>query len=752
MSRRDFAARLGIVGTGIAAASVMGIGGAGPASARGQARRTPQSDQDILNAIPTMTFRHEAALNTSTELRFIKGKIDGNAEPWRGNFAKLSTSAPASLDYTPHPVAHVSQGISGNSDVGGFALINDAIAAYSHALVWKLTGDTAHADKAVAILNAWSSTLVDIRGGNWMLLAAWSGSVSPLAAEILRGYSGWAAADRARYRTMLNTAYLPILNKRYGYGNREFAVCNALCAIGVFNEDRAAFYQGVCHWLSYLPCYIYLAADGSSPKVADYWVTEPTLDQYYAMHANIFPDPADSWVYQPNNPEPGVLGDDQTAMVNSYNTGDVTPLWNGMSASAGGWVPGACAETMRDLGHVENSIGEVFATAELARVQGFDLYAESKTRLAAFLELQSSLRLGHPCPGGYTVKSANGVSPTYEMGYNRLVNVLGLSLPYTKQLIQPALRSAESHYWLKPAPAGLAATALLPQTSYSGGWETLTHGNLDGPSPAPWNIALGKAATASSESGGDAAGNATDGDASTRWASARSDPQWIYVDLGRPYVVNAVTLRWETAYAKAYSIQVSDDATTWTTIYGTSSGAGGVERLTGLSGTGRYVRMYGTQRGTQYGYSLWEFEVYGAEPITPNLALYRPATASSTLNDKSVAGNATDGDTTTAWASNTGPHQWLSVDLGATYEITGVTLLPNATNYATDYAIQVSGDARTWTDIYHTSAGTFFSQVLRDLSGVGRYVRMYASQLSGTQGCGLWDFQVYGGTAPARRS
>ena len=100
--------------------------------------------------------------------------------------------------------------------------------------------------------------------------------------------------------------------------------------------------------------------------------------------------------------------------------------------------------------------------------------------------------------------------------------------------------------------------------------------------------------------------------------------------------------------------------------------------MTGLSGTGRYVRMYGTQRGTQYGYSLWEFEVYGAEPITPNLALYRPATASSTLNDKSVAGNATDGDTTTAWASNTGPHQWLSVDLGATYEITGVTLLPSS--------------------------------------------------------------------------
>jgi hypothetical protein len=40
---------------------------------------------------------------------------------------------------------------------------------------------------------------------------------------------------------------------------------------------------------------------------------------------------------------------------------------------------------------------------------------------------------------------------------------------------------------------------------------------------------------------------------------------------------------WETAYATSYQIQVSSDNSTWTTIYSTTTGAGGVELLTGLS-------------------------------------------------------------------------------------------------------------------------------------------------------------------------
>jgi hypothetical protein len=125
------------------------------------------------------------------------------------------------------------------------------------------------------------------------------------------------------------------------------------------------------------------------------------------------------------------------------------------------------------------------------------------------------------------------------------------------------------------------------------------------------NLALNRPATASSmQSSTSGALKAVDGNLSTRWSSVFSDPQWIYVDLGSTHSITGITLNWETAYGKAYSIQVSNDAVSWTTIYSTTTGIGGTENLA-LSGSGRYVRMYGTKRGTGWGYSLWEFQVFG---------------------------------------------------------------------------------------------------------------------------------------------
>jgi hypothetical protein len=137
----------------------------------------------------------------------------------------------------------------------------------------------------------------------------------------------------------------------------------------------------------------------------------------------------------------------------------------------------------------------------------------------------------------------------------------------------------------------------------------------------PANLALNKPVTVSSVEGAGYPGtSAVDGNTGTRWSSAFSDPQWIYVDLQATYNITRVKLNWEAAYGKSYQIQVSTDALSWATIYSTTTGAGGVENLTGLSRTGRYVRMYGTARATGYGYSLWEFEVYGAINHPPVLA------------------------------------------------------------------------------------------------------------------------------------
>ena len=135
------------------------------------------------------------------------------------------------------------------------------------------------------------------------------------------------------------------------------------------------------------------------------------------------------------------------------------------------------------------------------------------------------------------------------------------------------------------------------------------------------NVAQGKPAKALTTENPDYLGAkfAFDGDMNTRWSSERSDPQWLQVDLGSTQTICQVVLEWErdAAYGKAFEIQVSDNGANWTPIYTETAGKGGSQKLD-VSGTGRYVRMYGTARGTGYGYSLFEFRVFtGGGSVTP---------------------------------------------------------------------------------------------------------------------------------------
>jgi NedA-like, galactose-binding domain/F5/8 type C domain/Putative Ig domain len=259
------------------------------------------------------------------------------------------------------------------------------------------------------------------------------------------------------------------------------------------------------------------------------------------------------------------------------------------------------------------------------------------------------------------------------------------------------------------------------------------------------NLALGHPATASStESSAYPASNAVDGNTGTRWSSAFSDPQWIQIDLGSTQTICQVVLQWEAASGKAYQIQTSPDASTWTTIFSTTSGPGGTETLS-VSGSGRYVRMFGTARNTQYGYSLWEFSVFGpaggGSCGTANAALNHPATASSLENATFPAANAVDGNTGTRWSSAFSDPQWLQVDLGSTVSVCQV-VLQWETASGKAYQIQVSNDASTWTTIFSTTTGPGGTETL-NISGSGRYIRMFGTQRNTQYGYSLWEFQVF---------
>ncbi|MEV4950138.1 discoidin domain-containing protein [Streptomyces sp. NPDC053755] len=125
-------------------------------------------------------------------------------------------------------------------------------------------------------------------------------------------------------------------------------------------------------------------------------------------------------------------------------------------------------------------------------------------------------------------------------------------------------------------------------------------------------LSQGRPAAASSTEGpAFPASAAVDGDRTgTRWASQWSDGQWFQVDLGQSADISRVVLTWEGAYGKAYDIQLSDNGTDWRTVKSVTAGDGGTDEIT-VSGTGRYVRLQGVARATGYGYSLWEFQVYG---------------------------------------------------------------------------------------------------------------------------------------------
>ena len=128
-------------------------------------------------------------------------------------------------------------------------------------------------------------------------------------------------------------------------------------------------------------------------------------------------------------------------------------------------------------------------------------------------------------------------------------------------------------------------------------------------------LAVGKPVKVSSVATRDgqtyAAEFAVDGRPDTRWSSEFSDPQWITVDLQRAQSIARVELSWEGAYGKAYNIEVSLDGQNWKEVYKTDAGKGGVETIRFQPVETRFIRLTGTKRATPYGYSLWEFKVFG---------------------------------------------------------------------------------------------------------------------------------------------
>jgi len=347
-------------------------------SPAGSANYTPPAAISTI-VLPPMSlpedkaFVHPGLLQSQADIDFIRQKLAAKEEPWTQAWNKMSTDYIGVLKYNPKPVANVFMGPYGKPDIGAAQLGRDGTAAYCQAIEWCLTGDKAHADKAIAIINAWSSTLQSIGGpvDSGKLVAGWTAAKLCNAAELLRYYkqpdgstSGWTDADQENFKKMLLTVFYPMIEnfKPEFNGNWDTAMVNSMLCIGVVCDDHDKFNRAIDYYLH-----------GKGHGAITHYI---------------------------------------------YDTGQ-------------------CQESTRDQGHVQMGLGGASAACEVAWKQGLDLFGAADNRLLLGYEFTAKYELGNDVPhtGIISEKGRGKFLSVYELVYQHYVNDKGMEMPFTKQVL-----------------------------------------------------------------------------------------------------------------------------------------------------------------------------------------------------------------------------------------------------------------------------------------------------------------------------
>ncbi|GGX15075.1 alginate lyase family protein [Streptomyces lomondensis] len=366
---------------------------------------------------PDAAFTHPGVLVDRAQLDAVRENVTAGRQPWLTAYLAMRDSPYGSYRYRAEPYATV---VCPAGDLRGRGCAEeraDALAAYTQALLFTVTGKRQHAVKARQIMDAWSGTLRRHTGANAALQAGWTGSVWARAAEIVRHTrgGGWSAERVRDFEEMLRTAHLPEVSAADPdfTGAWDLVATDAVIAVAVFLDDRRAFDQALKRFRERVPAYFYLEEDGPAPRTV-----------------------------------PG-SGVDTPRRVTSYWFGQAT------------YRDGVTQETCRSFRQVGASLAATAHIAETAWHQGVDLYGETKDRLTAALALHSRHELRGRAPawlcGG---RVEGGLGPHLEVALNHLEGRLGASLPDARKL---AVRA-------RPAGTDGLFTA----------WETLTHAGSPG--------------------------------------------------------------------------------------------------------------------------------------------------------------------------------------------------------------------------------------------------------------------------------
>jgi hypothetical protein len=197
---------------------------------------------------PTTAFTHPGLLHTAGDLARMNAAVAAKQSPVYDGYLALAAHARSASSYTVQNTGQITSWGRGPTNYQSQA-VADSAAAYQNALIWSVTGDTVHADKARDILNAWSASLTVITGADGPLGAGLQAFKFVNAAELLRhtGYDGWTDTDIARCEESFLRVWYPALSgyMLYANGNWDLTALQSLLAIGVFCEEPALFHDAL---------------------------------------------------------------------------------------------------------------------------------------------------------------------------------------------------------------------------------------------------------------------------------------------------------------------------------------------------------------------------------------------------------------------------------------------------------------------------------------------------------------------------
>ncbi|MEV4598340.1 alginate lyase family protein [Amycolatopsis sp. NPDC049253] len=336
------------------------------------------------------TFTHPGVLVSRPQLDFVRAEVNAGAQPWKSAFDQMMGSKYASLTRTAKPRAVVECGSYSNPNNGCTDEREDAIAAYTDALAWYLTQDARYAQKAIALMDAWSATITSHTNSNAPLQTGWAGASWSRAAELIKStYSSWP--NSGRFATMLRNVYLPkLLAGSNSNGNWELVMTEAAVGISVFLDDKSSYDSAMTRYRNRVAAYVYLSTDGALPHTV---------------------------------PGSGLSTRDQ-----------IVNYWQ----KQGTFTTGLTQETCRDFVHTGYGIASIADVAETSRIQGQDLYStDVGERLRQALGFQSKYELGAAVPSNLCGGSLTlGLGPVTEVGFNALHGRLGIAMTNTQTLTE----------------------------------------------------------------------------------------------------------------------------------------------------------------------------------------------------------------------------------------------------------------------------------------------------------------------------